>query len=447
MERLLPNNIEAECGVLGSLLIDPEAIPLVADWLHPEDFYRTAHRMIYEAMLTLYERNQPADFITLCELLEQRDQLDSVGGGSYVTSLINGVPTSGNIEYYAHIVVEKAGFRRLIHAAGRIAALGYNEIEDAQEQAEQLLFALQRHSTRSFTSLADVLMACMTDLEALQKREQELLGVPTGFRYLDAALGGGLQRSDLVILAARPGNGKTSLALTLAAHAALNEGKRIAFFSLEMSAKQLGIRLLAMQADQDQRRLRLGLIDEWDEVVLASDRLAERAIWIDETAGISHTTLRSKVRRLQAAQGVDLVIVDYLQLMHAVQGDGKRFSIREQEIAEISRNLKAVAKELNVPVLALAQLSRAVESRQNKRPQLSDLRESGALENDADVVLFIYREDLYQEPDNPEMRNAAEIIIAKHRNGPTGQVLLRFDPSRTRFADVEVTPGEWEGEQ
>ena len=442
MERLLPNNIEAECGVLGSLLIDPEATPLVADWLHPDDFYRDAHRTIYEAIIALYERNQPADFITLCELLEQRKQLETVGGASYLTSLITYVPTSGNVEYYGHIVAQKAGFRRLIHAAGQIAALGYNETEDSQERAEQLLFALQRQSTRGFVSLAEVMDECMNDLEALQKREQRLLGVPTGFRHLDAALGGGLQRSDLVILAARPGNGKTSLALTVAAYAALVEGKRIAFFSLEMSARQLGLRLLAMRADQDQRRLRLGLTDDWDRVIIASDELAEGAIWIDETAGVSHTALRSKVRRLQVTHGVDLVIVDYLQLMHALQGDGKRFTIREQEIAEISRNLKAVAKELNVPVLALAQLSRAVEARQNKRPQLSDLRESGALENDADVVLFIYREDLYQVPDDAAMRNMAEIIIAKHRNGPVGQVLLRFDPGKTCFTDIETTSGE-----
>lgn len=442
MERLFPNNIEAEYGTLGSLLIDPEAVSLIADTLCPDDFYRDAHRTIYEAIITLYERNQPADFITLCELLEQRKQLETIGGASYLTSLITFVPTSGNIEYYAHIVAQKAGFRRLIHAAGQIAAFGYNECEDAQERAEQLLFALQRQSTRGFVSLAEVMNDCLNDLEALQKREQRLMGVPTGFRHLNAALGGGLQRSDLVILAARPGNGKTSLALTIAAHATLTEGKRIAFFSLEMSAKQLGLRLLAMQANQDQRRLRLGLIDEWEQVVAASDELAEGTIWIDETAGISHTALRSKVRRLQATHGVDLVIVDYLQLMHALQGDGKRFSIREQEIAEISRNLKAVAKELNVPVLALAQLSRAVEARQNKRPQLSDLRESGALENDADVVLFIYREDLYQEPADASMHNMAEIIIAKHRNGPVGQVILRFDPSRTCFTDIETTSGE-----
>jgi replicative DNA helicase len=276
----------------------------------------------------------------------------------------------------------------------------------------------------------------MADLEALQKRGQHLLGVPSGYKDLDKALGGGLQRSDLVILAARPGNGKTSLALNIAAHAALHEKKRVAFFSLEMGAKQLGLRLIAMHANQDQRRLRLGLIDDWEKVVKATDTLSEGAIWIDETAGLSHTELRSRVRRLQSAQGVDLVVVDYLQLMHAMLSEGKRFSVREQEIAEISRSLNAVAKELNVPVLALAQLSRAVEARQNKRPQLSDLRESGALENDADVVLFIYREDLYQETRDPVKKNAADLIIAKHRNGPVGEVHLRFDPRRTCFHDL-----------
>lgn len=436
MERLLPNSIDAERGVLGSLIIDPEAMTLVADWLRLEDFYRDAHQIIYGAILALAERNTPADFITLCDLLEQQGQLAHVGDASYLTALISGVPTSGNLVYYARIVTQKAGFRRLIHAAGQIAAFAYEERENAQQQAEQMLFALQRRQTRDFVSLETILAECMLDLEALQNREQHLLGIPTGYRTLDAALGGGLQRSDLVILAARPGNGKTSLALNIAAHAALQAGKRVAFFSLEMGAKQLGLRLLAAQANQDQRRLRLGLIDDWDRVVKATDILAEGAIWIDETAGIAHTELRSKIRRLQSTHGIDLVIVDYLQLMHASQSDGKRFSVREQEIAEISRSLKAVAKELNVPVLALAQLSRAVEARQNKRPQLSDLRESGALENDADVVLFIYREDLYQEARDLETKNAADLIIAKQRNGPIGEVRLRFDPSQTCFHDL-----------
>lgn len=437
MDRLFPYSIEAECGVLGSLIIDPEAITLVADWLRPDDFYRDAHQSIYRAILELYERRAPADFITLCDLLEQQEHLAQVGGASALTALINGVPTSGNITYYAHIVAQKAGYRRLIHAAGQIAALGYEETEGAQEQAERLLFALHQRTTRPFVALETVLLECLSDLQALHDREQRVLGIPTGYRDLDLALGGGLQRSDLVILAARPGHGKTALALNIAAHAALTAGKRVAFFSLEMGARQLGVRLIAMQANQDQRRLRLGLIDDWDQVVSAMGTLSEGAIWIDDTAGISPTELRSKLRWLQCSEGLDLVIVDYLQLMHATPSEGKRFAVREQEIAEISRTLKAVAKELNVPVLALAQLNRALETRQNKRPQLSDLRESGALENDADVVLLIYREDLYQDTPTPQKRHQADLIIAKHRNGPVGEVRLRFDPSRTSFHQLD----------
>ena len=439
MERVVPNNIEAEGGVLGSLLIDPEAIGLVADWLRPQDFYRDAHRTIYAAILSLFERQEPADFLTLCDRLEQQHALASVGGASYLTALITGVPTSGNLIYYARIGAQKAAYRRLIHAAGRIAALAYEEKEDAQEQAEYLVFALRHYTTQEVISLESILQACLTDLEAVQRREQRVLGIPTGLASLDAALGGGFQRSDLIMLAARPGQGKTSLALTITAHAALHAGKRVAFFSLEMSAKQLGMRLLSMQANQDQRRLRLGLIDEWKQIIQAADALAEGAIWIDETAGISPTELRSKVRRMQSTQGLDLVIVDYLQLMHATHSDGKRFAVREQEIAEISRTLKAVAKELNVPVLALAQLSRAVEMRQNKRPQLSDLRESGALENDADVVLLLSREDPSAELRAPGQEHPVDLLIAKQRNGPIGEVSLRFHPARTRFSE----PHEW----
>ncbi len=436
-ERLLPQNIDAECGVLGSLIIDPEAFPLVADWLRPEDFYRDAHRMIYEAIQALNEQHQPADFITLCDELETAGKLENAGGASYLTTLINYVPTSGNVTHYARIVAQKAGFRRLIHASGQIAALAYEEVDDALERAEHLLFALQRHAIQEFVSLETVMEACLEDLEALHQQRADMLGIPTGFRYLDAALGGGLQRSDLIILAARPGNGKTSLALTIAAHAALVESQRVAIFSLEMSARQLGLRLLAMEADEDQRRLRLGHVEDWDRVVKASDTLATGAIWIDETAAISITSMKSKARRLLATQEIDLVIVDYLQLMRATLPDGKRFQIREQEIAEISRGLKELAKELHVPVLALAQLNRALESRQNKRPQLSDLRESGALENDADVVIFIYREDLYQETEDPATKNMADLIIAKQRNGPIGEVRVRFNPSRTSFHDLE----------
>jgi replicative DNA helicase len=436
--KLIPASQEAEQGVLGSLIIDPEAIALVVEWLTPEDFYRDAHRTIYGTILTLYGQHVPADFITICDELERNGKLDEVGGPSYVTSLINQVPTSGNIETYGRIVRQKALYRRLIHASGEIAARAYQEEPDALEWAEQVIFALGQSGTVSdFASVSTVMTDCLYHLDAVHEQHQQIIGIPTGFRPLDVALGG-LQPSDLIILAGRPGTGKTALALNIAASAAAQQ-KHVAFLSLEMGSQQLGVRLLAMRSRIDQQRLKMGWVhdDEWERILTASNELAEFPIWIDETAGLALAALRSKVRRLQAQQGVDLLIVDYLQLMHATQ-EGKRYANREQEIAEISRGLKGIAKELNVPVLALAQLSRAVESRQSKVPQLSDLRESGAIENDADVVFFVYRDELY-EPDS-EARGMADLIIAKHRNGPVGTVRVGFEASQTRFYDLEASP-------
>jgi replicative DNA helicase len=352
---------------------------------------------------------------------------------------MNGVPTSGNVVYYAHIVAQKALHRRLIAAAGRIAAIAYEEADHALEEAEQIIFALgqsQQGNASDLTPLPVVLSHCMTTLDALHERKTAITGVPTGYRHLDAPLGG-LQRADLVVLAARPGTGKTSFSLNIARHAC-QSGYRVAFFSLEMSKVQLGMRLLSMETHIDQHRLRLGRVedDEWEQLVAALDMLSEGQMWIDDTAALSLASLRSRARRVQAQHGVDLIVVDYLQLMRAgIDGNGKRLQNREQEIAEISRGLKAIAKEVNVPVLALAQLSRAVEARASKVPQLSDLRESGAIENDSDVVLFIYRDDLY----NPESeaRGIADLIIAKHRNGPTGTIRLGFDPTQTRFYTLE----------
>lgn len=443
MEKLLPQNIEAEESVLGSLIIDPEAISQVEDVLRPEDFYRDAHRMLYETMLMLSTRREPGDFVTLCNELERTNTLTLVGGASTITALMNGVPTSANVAYYAHIVAQKALYRRLIHAAGRIAALAYEEADNALEEAEQLIFALgQTHlgNASDLTPLPVVLSDCMTTLDTLHERKTAITGVPTGYRHLDAPLGG-LQRADLVVLAARPGTGKTSFALNVARNAC-QSGYRVAFFSLEMSKVQLGMRLLSMEAHIDQHRLRLGWVEdhEWDQLVAALGLLSEGQMWIDDTAALSLASLRSRARRVQAQHGVDLIVVDYLQLMRAaIDGSGKRMQNREQEIAEISRGLKAVAKEVNVPVLALAQLSRAVETRASKVPQLSDLRESGAIENDSDVVLFIYRDELY----TPESAAAgtADLIIAKHRNGPTGTVRLGFDPTQTRFYTLEATRG------
>ena len=442
MEKLLPQNIEAECGVLGSIIIDPEAIVQVAEFLFPDDFYRDAHRTIYEVIIQLYEQREAADFITICDELERRNKLEDVGGASYITSLINLVPTSGNVEYYGRIVERNAILRRLIEAAGQIAAIAYQE-EDADvalDKAEQLIFNIsQRHARSDFALLRDILSAYMNKLDQLHERRGTIVGVPTGFTDLDH-LTGGLQKSDLIILAARPAIGKTSLALTMAHNTAIKHQRSVAIFSLEMSKEQLVQRLLSMDAGVDQQRLRTGWIedDEWDRIVYAMGTLSEANIWIDDTAGISTVEMRSKARRLHAERNIDLIIVDYLQLMQSMSGSGKRNENRVQEISEISRNLKSLARELNVPVLALAQLSRAVESRQSKVPQLSDLRESGSIEQDSDIVMFIYRDDVY----NPETerKNIADIIVAKHRNGPVGTISLYFQASQTRFHDLELTP-------
>ena len=391
MEKLLPQNIEAECGVLGSIIIDPEAIVQVAEFLFPDDFYRDAHRTIYEVILQLYEQREPADFITICDELERRNKLEAVGGASYITSLINQVPTSGNVEFYGRIVERNAILRRLIEAAGQIAAVAYEE-EDADvalDKAEQLIFNIsQRHARSDFSLLRDILSEYMNKLDQLHERRGTIVGVPTGFADLDH-LTGGLQKSDLIILAARPAVGKSSMALTMAHNTAVKHQRSVAIFSLEMSKEQLVQRLLSMDAGIDQQRLRTGWIedDEWERIVYAMGTLSEANIWIDDTAGISTVEMRSKARRLLAEHGIDLIIVDYLQLMQSVSGSGRRNENRVQEISEISRNLKGLARELNVPVLALAQLSRAVESRQSKVPQLSDLRESGSITGDTPVYL------------------------------------------------------------
>ncbi len=390
MEKLLPQNIEAECGVLGSIIIDPEAIVQVADFLYPEDYYRDAHRTIYEVILQLYEQREPADFITICDELAQQNKLEDVGGASYITSLINQVPTSGNVEHYGRIVERTAILRRLIHAAGQIAAIAYEEgdADIALDKAEQLIFTIgQRHARSDFSTLRDLLSQYMGKLEQLHEHRGTIVGVPTGFADLDR-LTGGLQKSDLIILAARPGIGKSSLALSLAHNTAVKFQNSIAIFSLEMSKEQLVQRFLSMDAAIDQQRLRTGWIedDDWERIVYAMGTLSEANIWIDDTAGISTMEMRSKARRLHAQHGIDLIIVDYLQLMQATVG-GKRNINREQEISEISRSLKGLARELNIPVLALAQLSRAVETRSSKVPQLSDLRESGCLAAGTPVYL------------------------------------------------------------
>jgi replicative DNA helicase len=437
IERLPPQNIEAEEAVLGSILIDPDAIIRVSTVLRPEDFYREKHGWIFDAALDLHERREPIDFLTINDELERRGQLNEVGGAAFLTTLINVVPTSIHAEHYAHIVERAATRRRMIEAAGQIAALAYQEAEDVDEvvdHAEQILFGVsERRLTRELIPIKQVLSEYYDRIEYLTRHRGELIGIPTGFSDLDKLLGG-LQRSDMIILAARPSVGKTSLALTMAHKAAKKHGQRVAFFSLEMSAEQVVQRLISAETGINAQRLRRGEIEEveFGRFAKATSDLAETYFYIDDTPGLSALELRTKARRLHAEVGIDLLVVDYLQLM----GGDFRSENRVQEISSISRALKALARELNVPVLAISQLSRGVESRTDKRPILSDLRESGALEQDADVVIFIYRDEMYNQ--NTERPNIADIIIAKHRNGPTGTVALYFRKELAQFLEAEV---------
>jgi len=436
LERQPPHNQEAEQSLLGSLLLDRDAIIKVAASVKPEDFYLPSNGRIYQAILDLYNRREPPDFVTLADELGRREQLDSVGGIAYLSGLMNAVPTAVHVEYYGRIVERTATLRRLIDAGTQIVGIGYQDaidVEDALDAAERTIFEVsQKRQTKDFVSIAEVLDKFFDQIDYLQEHRGEVVGVPTGFTDMDQ-LTGGLQRSDLIILAARPSMGKTSLALGIAYGAAVANGKSVGIFSLEMSAEQLVQRLLSMETGVDSHRLRLGQIDdgEWDRISRAFGRLAEAKIFIDDGSGSSIMDVRSKARRLQAEHGLDLIVIDYLQLMSA-----RRTENRVQEISEISRGLKGLARELNVPVLALSQLSRAVESRADHHPMLSDLRESGSIEQDADIVLFIYREDKYEE--DSEKKGIAEIIVAKHRNGPVGSINLRFFDRTARFADLEL---------
>lgn len=436
MDRLPPHNLEAEQSVVGSLLLDRDAIIRVAAMLKADDFYHGANGIIYEAILDLYNRREPTDLITLTDELSRKGRLDAAGGIAYLTSLLSSVPTAVHVEYYGKIVERTATLRRLIEAGARIVSVGYREeltVEDALDTAEKaILDVSQRRTTRDFEKIADVIERFFDQLEFLQQNRGSIVGVPTDYSDLDR-LTGGLQKSDLIIIGARPSVGKTAFALGMAYGAAVQHGRTVGIFSLEMSAEQLVQRLLSMETGVDSHRLRLGMLndDDWQRVGRAFGRLAEAPIFIDDSAGMSISEVRSKARRLQAEHGLDLVIIDYLQLM-----SGRRSENRVQEISEISRGLKGLARELNVPVVALSQLSRGVEARADHRPMLSDLRESGSIEQDADIVMFIYREEVYDQ--STEKKGIAEIIVAKHRNGPVGSVNLRFFDKTARYADVEL---------
>ena len=437
IDKLAPQAVEAEQSVLGSILIDADAILRVGDFLKPVDFYRAQHSDIYEAMLALHGQREPIDLVTLGDELRRRDRLDEVGGPAYLTSLMNTVPTAVHAEHYGRIVERKAVLRNLIGAAGKIAAVGYEEANDAEvaiDRAESILFEIsQRRTDGGFEALSILLGQAYDRLEYLHEHRGQILGVPTGLSQLDALLGG-LQPSDLIILAARPSVGKTSLALNIAQHAAVREAKKVAVFSLEMSKEQLALRLLAAETGINPRPLKTGFVNEtdWSKIAIVMNDMATAPMWIDDSPALSVMELRTKARRLEAEQhGLDLVIVDYLQLMQA--STVSKDSNRVQEVTEISRGLKQLARELKVPVVALSQLSRNVEQRGSAEPRLSDLRESGSLEQDSDVVIFLYR-DGEQNPDAEVELIKAK--VAKHRNGPIGEVPLQFRKANTRFYTV-----------
>ncbi len=435
--KIPPQSLEAEQSVLGALMINQDAIAKIADSLHAEDFYRQDHAAIFAAMLTLYEKRMPIDVVTLTDQLERSNQLSTVGGATAIASLANAVPSSVHVVSYARIVREKATLRRLISAATAITELGFQEesgVDELLDQAEQTLFAVsQRFTAAQFVPIRSVLTESFERIDDLHRHRGKLRGVPTGITPLDNLIAG-LQASDLVILAARPSMGKTALALNFAAHAA-EQGIAVGIFSLEQSKEQLVDRLLASQSGIDAWKLRTGNLSEDDFPRLgeAMGILAEVPLFIDDTPNLTVMEIRTKARRLQSESGLGLLVVDYLQLM---QGRPSRDPNRVQEISEISRGLKGLARELNIPVLALSQLSRAVEQRPNHTPQLSDLRESGSIEQDADVVMFLYREDYY-DPET-DRQHIADLLVRKHRNGPIGEVELFFHASQTKFRAVDT---------
>jgi replicative DNA helicase len=433
-ERTLPHNLEAEKSVLGAVLIHNEAFNNAAELIDARDFFRDAHRRIFDKMIALSERGDAIDLVTLKEELQRSGELDEVGGPAYIASLADGVPRSANVEHYARIVKEKATLRNLIHSANRILSEAYQAEEDADlilDGAEKAIFEIaEGRISAGFVPLRDLVQSSFATIEKLQEQRNAITGVPSGFQDLDE-MTAGFQPSDMIILAARPAMGKTSFVLNVAQNAA-KKGKTVGVFSLEMSKEQLFLRLLTSEAMIDAHKFRTGYLTEKDYGKLshALGTLAELPIYIDDTPGIGLMEMRAKSRRLAAAHTLDLVIIDYIQLM---QGRG-RFESRQQELTSISRSVKILAKELNIPIVALSQLSRAPESRTDHRPQLSDLRESGALEQDADLVMFIYRAEVYdKEETKPEEAGTAEIIIGKHRNGPIGSVRLTFLNQFTKF--------------
>jgi replicative DNA helicase len=434
--KMPPQNVDAEQSVLGCLMLDKDAIIKIGDTITAEDFYDHRHSLIYEAMLRLFERNISIDILTVANELEEQKILEKAGGNAYLATLVNAVPSAAHVTYYAGIVRKKGTLRRLIQSAGEITNLAFSEdgeIEQILDKAEQKLFTVsQKHLKQNFISISSVLHETFERIDELHREKGKLRGIPTGYIDLDKVLGG-FQKSDLVVLAARPSMGKTSLALDFMRNVAVYHKIPVGIFSLEMSKDQLVDRLLSAQSNIDFWKIRTGNLDDndFDKLQEGMGILAEAPIFIDDAAGANIMEVRTKARRLQSEHNVGMIVVDYLQLMV-----GKNPDNRVQEVSEISRSLKILARELNVPVIALSQLSRGVENRPDKVPQLADLRESGSIEQDADVVMFIYREDMYKGKDSSRP-NIAEIHIKKHRNGPTGQIDLYFDAEKTSFKNLD----------
>lgn len=437
MDRVPPHNHEAEQSVIGAIFLEPQALITAAEVLVPDDFYRTAHQRIFHTMIRLSDQGKAIDVVTVTEELSAKKELEDVGGIAYLSELANAVPTAANIIYYARIVEEKALLRRLIRVATSIVEDGFTREDEVaavlSEAEKKMMDVSSRKNAGDFQNIKDVLVQTYDNIEQLHSRKGDITGVPTGFRDLDR-ITAGFQRNDLIIVAARPSVGKTAFALNVAQNVATKTDENVAIFSLEMGAEQLVMRMLCAEGNIDAQVLRTGALtnEDWKKLTMAMGSLSNAGIFIDDTPGIRVTEIRAKCRRLKQEYGLGMILIDYLQL---IQGSGGKGENRQQEVSEISRSLKALARELQVPVIALSQLSRGVEQRQDKRPMMSDLRESGSIEQDADIVSFLYREDYYDK--ETENQNMIEIIIAKQRNGPTGTVTLAFVKEFNKFVNID----------
>ncbi|OEB99957.1 DNA helicase [Lysinibacillus sphaericus] len=437
MDRVPPHNREAEQSVIGAIFLEPQALITASEILLADDFYQNAHKKIFETMLRLSDQGKAIDVVTVTEELSAKKEIEDVGGLSYLLELANAVPTAANVAHYAKIVEEKALLRRLIRVATKIVEDGYtreDEVEALLGEAEKKMMEVaNRKNAGDFKHVKDVLVETFDNIEQLQSRKGDVTGIPTGFRDLDH-ITAGFQRNDLIIVAARPSVGKTAFALNVAQSVAVQARENVAIFSLEMGAEQLVMRMLCAEGNIDAQVLRTGALttEDWGKLTMAMGSLSNSGIFIDDTPGVRINEIRAKCRRLAQEHGLGMILIDYLQL---IQGSGKPGENRQQEVSEISRSLKGLARELKVPVIALSQLSRGVEQRQDKRPMMSDLRESGSIEQDADIVAFLYRDDYYDK--ESESKNMIEIIIAKQRNGPTGTVTLAFKKEFNKFINVD----------